>query len=62
MPKKKPTCFQCVKKLTPVEQSIVCKCAHRFCARHRAYTEHACVDDDRHATPSAVTFAKVVHI
>jgi hypothetical protein len=55
-------CFVCRKKLSLVDQSIVCKCARRFCPRHRAYTEHACVARDPETPVPAATFAKVVQI
>lgn len=55
-------CFVCDKKLSLVDRALVCKCARRFCPRHRAYTEHACVARAPETPPPTATFAKVVHI
>lgn len=32
----------CNKKLSIIQQSMICKCKHYFCNNHRFYTNHNC--------------------
>jgi len=58
----KPKCKVCKKKLSLVEQTIVCKCKHSFCAAHRLFSAHACPAEKKMEMPAAATFEKVATI
>lgn len=38
-------CYNCKKKLTLVEKSIICNCNHKFCLQHRIPENHNCCYD-----------------
>ena len=59
---KKPKCAHCKKKLSLVEQTIVCKCNKSFCSKHRLFTAHQCVVETKTTLPEAATFKKIIKI
>ncbi|MBL96270.1 MAG: hypothetical protein CMF52_00475 [Legionellales bacterium] len=59
---KKPKCAHCKKKLSLVEQTIVCKCNKSFCSKHRLFTAHQCIVETKTTLPEAATFKKIIKI
>jgi AN1-type zinc finger and ubiquitin domain-containing protein 1 len=41
----KPSCFVCSRKLDLAARTMICKCSHIFCSKHRQAEVHNCSYD-----------------